>query len=89
MSGRWWLCGIDQFTHVLNPPESAILGVGSIASRPWVSGDEICARPTVHLSLTWDHRVADGQEAGTLLGTIAALVQDYDYLTSLAESHMG
>jgi pyruvate/2-oxoglutarate dehydrogenase complex dihydrolipoamide acyltransferase (E2) component len=52
-----------------------------------VNGDEICVRPTVHLSLTWDHRVADGQEAGTLLGRIAALVQDYDYLTSLAEAH--
>ena len=64
---------IDVFTPILNPPQSAILGVGRIAPRPFVDASgQLTVRPTVHLSLTFDHRVADGVEAAALLDRIAA-----------------
>jgi len=78
------LFGVDLFTPILNPPESAILGMGRIGLRPFVVDGELTVRPTLHLSLTWDHRVADGSEAGQLLGQVAGLIGDWDYLSSLA-----
>ena len=64
---------IDTFTPIINPPQSAILGVGSIAPRPVVDEDgALAARPTVHLSLTFDHRVADGVAAATLLESMVS-----------------
>ncbi|NOZ50042.1 MAG: 2-oxo acid dehydrogenase subunit E2 [Chloroflexi bacterium] len=78
------LFGIDLFTPILNPPESAILGLGRIASRPFVVGERLTVRPTLHLSLTWDHQVTDGAEAGQLLGRIAEMIGDRRYLSSLA-----
>jgi len=78
------LFGIDTFTPILNPPESAILGVGRIAPRPVVGGGGLFIRPTVHISLTWDHRVADGSEAGLLVKRVAELIGDTEYLSRLA-----
>ena len=64
---------IEAFTPILNPPQSAILGVGSIAPRPAVTEDGgLTVRPTVHLSLTFDHRVADGVAAATLLESMVS-----------------
>lgn len=64
---------VDTFTPILNPPQSAILGVGKIAPRPWVGNDgDLTVRTTVHLSLTFDHRAADGVAAATLLERIVA-----------------
>ena len=64
---------IDAFTPIINPPQSAILGVGSIAPRPAVGEDgALTVRPTVHLSLTFDHRVADGVAAATLLESMVS-----------------
>ena len=73
--------GVDVFTPILNPPQSAILGVGRIAPRPVVvAGDALAARPTVHLSLTFDHRVADGVPAAQLLDRVAGLLADQRWL---------
>ena len=64
---------IDAFTPIINPPQSAILGVGSITPRPVVDEDgALTVRPTVHLSLTFDHRVADGVAAATLLESMVS-----------------
>jgi pyruvate dehydrogenase E2 component (dihydrolipoamide acetyltransferase) len=76
--------GVDLFTPILNPPESAILGLGRIAPRPFVVDERLTVRPTLHLSLTWDHQIADGAEAGQLLGHIAELIGDRNYLSGLA-----
>jgi hypothetical protein len=69
--------GVDTFTPILNPPQSVILGVGRIAPRPAVEEGQLVVRTTVHLSLTFDHRVADGAQAAILLegivGAFAAL----------------
>ena len=64
---------IEAFTPIINPPQSAILGMGSIAPRPAVSADgALTVRTTVHLSLTFDHRVADGVAAATLLESMVS-----------------
>ena len=65
--------GVDSFTPILNPPQSAILGAGRIAPRPVAdAGGHVVVRPTLHLSLTFDHRVADGAVAAALLEGVAA-----------------
>ena len=76
--------GIDIFTPILNPPQSAILGIGRILPRPVVAEGKLTIYPTLHLSLTWDHRVADGAQAALFLNRIAELIADHSYLTSLS-----
>src|SRR5699024_2160916 len=51
---------IDGFTPIINPPETAILGVGRIVEKPVVIDGEIEVRPMMTLSLSFDHRVIDG-----------------------------
>ncbi|HXP75035.1 MAG TPA: 2-oxoglutarate dehydrogenase complex dihydrolipoyllysine-residue succinyltransferase [Stellaceae bacterium] len=54
-------------TPILNPPQSAILGMHKIQKRPVVLGDKIEARPMMYLALSYDHRLVDGREAVTFL----------------------
>jgi pyruvate dehydrogenase E2 component (dihydrolipoyllysine-residue acetyltransferase) len=61
---------IDHFTPIINPPESAILGVGRIIEKPWVRQGIVVAEPRLALSLTFDHRIIDGALAGRFLKTI-------------------
>jgi pyruvate dehydrogenase E2 component (dihydrolipoamide acetyltransferase) len=68
--------GIDAFTPILNPPQSAILGIGRIARRPVVLDDRIVPGTTCHLSLTFDHRVTDGVPAARLLEHVAQMMSD-------------
>ena len=68
--------GIDAFTPIINPPESAILGVGRILKKPVVHDDEIVARSMLTLSLTFDHRVVDGAPAAQFLQTVSGYIQD-------------
>jgi pyruvate/2-oxoglutarate dehydrogenase complex dihydrolipoamide acyltransferase (E2) component len=75
--------GIDAFTPILNPPQSAILGIGRIAPRPVVRDGLVVAGLTCVLSLTFDHRVADGVPAALLLDVIARLMTDEQYFTAL------
>ncbi|MFY9819841.1 MAG: dihydrolipoamide acetyltransferase family protein, partial [Thermoanaerobaculia bacterium] len=63
--------GVDAFTPVLNPPQSAILGVGRIAQRAVVEEGQIAVGWTCVLSLTFDHRVTDGAPAADLLAAVA------------------
>jgi len=50
-------------TPILNPPQSAILGMHTIVKRPVVVADEIVIRPIMYLALSYDHRIIDGREA--------------------------
>lgn len=68
--------GIDAFTPIINPPESAILGVGRILKKPVVHNDEIVIRGMLTLSLTFDHRVVDGAPAAQFLQTVSNYIQD-------------
>ena len=75
--------GVDAFTPVLNPPQSAVLGVGRIAARPVVEEGRLAAGHACVLSLTFDHRVADGAPAAELLAAIARRMGDREYLGGL------
>lgn len=75
--------GVDAFTPVLNPPQSAILGVGRITQRAVVEDGRLIAAPTCVLSLTFDHRVADGAPAAQLLAAVARRMSDASYLDAL------
>jgi len=59
--------GVDVFTPIINPPETAILGVGRAAEKPIVVEEKMVVRPVMQLSLTFDHRVVDGAPAAEFL----------------------
>ena len=63
-------------TPIINPPQSAILGMHSIVKRPVCVGNDIVARPMMNVALTYDHRLVDGREAVTFLKTIKENVED-------------
>jgi len=67
--------GVEQFTAVLNPPQVAILAVGSVKDEPVVRDGQVVARPIVHLILTCDHRAIDGADGATFLQTLVAFVE--------------
>ncbi|MGE3539456.1 MAG: dihydrolipoamide acetyltransferase family protein [Candidatus Tectimicrobiota bacterium] len=72
--------GIELFTPIINPPQVAILGVGMVQRRPVVVGDALAIRPSVYLSLVFDHRAVDGVPAANFLQTLKGLLekpQDY------------
>ena len=57
-------------TPIVNPPQSAILGLHAIKDRPVAVAGEILIRPIMYLALTYDHRIIDGREAVSFLKTI-------------------
>jgi 2-oxoglutarate dehydrogenase E2 component (dihydrolipoamide succinyltransferase) len=63
-------------TPILNPPQSAILGMHAIQQRPVVVDGEIVVRPMMYLALTYDHRIVDGREAVQFLLTIKNVLED-------------
>jgi pyruvate dehydrogenase E2 component (dihydrolipoamide acetyltransferase) len=63
--------GADAFTPIVNPPQCAILGVGRIVDRPMVVDGQVTIRPTMWLSLTFDHRIVDGAPAARFLQALA------------------
>jgi len=67
--------GIEQFVAVLNPPQVAILAVGSIEERPLAIEGELVIAPTMAMTLTCDHRAIDGSEGAEFLRTVKALVE--------------
>jgi len=68
--------GIDAFTPIINFPEAAVLGVGAIRKEPVVlESGELAAREQITLSLTFDHRVADGALAARFLQALVRLIE--------------
>ncbi len=57
-------------TPILNPPQSAILGMHAIQKRPIAEGDQVVIRPMMYLALSYDHRIIDGSEAVQFLATV-------------------
>jgi 2-oxoisovalerate dehydrogenase E2 component (dihydrolipoyl transacylase) len=72
--------GVDAGTPILNPGESGILCFGQITRRPWVVGtgseERIEPRSVITLSLSFDHRLADGAQGSTFLAEVAAILND-------------
>lgn len=67
--------GIDAFTAVINPPQAAILAVGSLAQRAVVRDGQVCARHTMNVTLACDHRILYGADAAQFLGAVRDLLQ--------------
>ena len=67
-------------TPILNPPQSAILGMHKIQQRPMVVGGEIKARPMMYLALSYDHRIIDGREAVLFLVKVKECIEDPERL---------
>jgi len=67
---------IDQFTAVINPPEAAILAVGSVTQKPVVADGTIVARRRMRLTLSCDHRVIDGATGAVFLKTLKQMLEN-------------
>ena len=63
-------------TPILNPPQTAVLGMHKIQERPMVVNGEIKALPVMYLALSYDHQMLDGKEAVQFLVTIKDLLED-------------
>jgi len=63
-------------TPIINPPQSAILGMHAIVERPVARNGQVVIRPMMYVALTYDHRLIDGREAVTFLKKIKSSVED-------------
>ena len=63
-------------TPIINPPQSAILGMHNINEKPVVENGEIVIRPMMYIALSYDHRIIDGKDSVSFLKTVKELVED-------------
>ena len=63
-------------TPILNPPQTAIMGMHKIQERPMAVDGEVVILPMMYLALSYDHRMIDGKEAVQFLVTIKELLED-------------
>ncbi|WP_036316521.1 dihydrolipoamide acetyltransferase family protein [Microbacterium sp. B24] len=68
--------GIDAGTPILNPGEAGILGLGSVRRRPWEHEGDIALRDVMTLSLSFDHRLVDGEQASRFLTTVGDILRE-------------
>jgi len=68
--------GVDGGTPILNPGETAILALGAVRETPWVVDGQLTVRQVCQLSLSFDHRIVDGQLGSEFLADIAAILTD-------------
>jgi len=68
--------GSMMSTPILNPPQSAILGMHNIVERAWVENGQVVVRPVMYVALSYDHRIVDGSDAVGFLFNIKSLVED-------------
>jgi pyruvate dehydrogenase E2 component (dihydrolipoamide acetyltransferase) len=72
--------GVDDFSPIVNPGQSAILAVGAIRERPVGEDGKLVLRPTLHMTLAVDHRVADGTAGALFLKELGAVLEAPDAL---------
>jgi pyruvate dehydrogenase E2 component (dihydrolipoamide acetyltransferase) len=68
--------GVDSFTAIINPPESAILAVGRIAETPVARNGAVVVRPVMQLTLSADHRIVDGAAAARFLAALRERLEE-------------
>jgi 2-oxoisovalerate dehydrogenase E2 component (dihydrolipoyl transacylase) len=68
--------GVDGGTPILNPGEAAILALGAVRESPWVVDGQLTVRQVCQLSLSFDHRIVDGQLGSEFLADIASVLTD-------------
>ncbi len=71
--GAW---DIDDFTPIVNSPESAILGVGRIVEKPVARDGQVAIEPRLSLSLSFDHRIIDGAPGAAFLKTVKDFIEE-------------
>jgi pyruvate dehydrogenase E2 component (dihydrolipoamide acetyltransferase) len=64
--------GVDRVAPLVDPPQTAILGIGAVRARPWIAGDAVVAARTLTCVLSFDHRFIDGAPAARFLAAFAA-----------------
>jgi len=67
---------VDTFSPIINPPQSSILGVGSVKDKPVAINGQVMIKPLVTLSLVFDHRILDGAPAAVFLKTIKEILEN-------------
>ena len=67
-------------TPILNPPQSAVLGMHAIQDRPVVRDGQIVIRPMMYLALSYDHRIIDGREAVGFLKKVKEYIEEPEQL---------
>ena len=67
--------GVDVFIPIINPPETAILGVGRVVEKPVVVNGQVAVRSMMQLSLAYDHRIVDGAPAAQFLQTVKKILE--------------
>jgi pyruvate dehydrogenase E2 component (dihydrolipoamide acetyltransferase) len=67
--------GIETLIGIIQPPQTAILGVGTVMERPAVRDGEIVVRQMMKVALSADHRVTDGAQGAQFLGEIKGLLE--------------
>jgi pyruvate dehydrogenase E2 component (dihydrolipoamide acetyltransferase) len=72
------MMGIEEFTAIINPPQSAILAVGAMIPTPWVDQEtgEISVKPRMKMTMSCDHRVIDGALGASFLATLKRYLED-------------
>jgi pyruvate dehydrogenase E2 component (dihydrolipoamide acetyltransferase) len=73
--------GVDVFIPIINPPETAILGVGRVVEKPIAVDGQVTVRPMMQLSLAYDHRIVDGAPAAQFLQTIKKILATGSFRT--------
>ena len=68
--------GIDEFTAIINPPEAAILAVGSMSPKPVVRNNELIIRQMMRVTMSCDHRVVDGATGARFLQTFKKILEN-------------
>ncbi|MCF6475333.1 2-oxo acid dehydrogenase subunit E2, partial [Nonomuraea sp. MG754425] len=68
--------GVDGGTPIINPGEAAILAVGQVRDMPWVVDGELAVRKVATLSLSFDHRMVDGELGSLFLADVGAMLED-------------
>ncbi|MFF1882402.1 dihydrolipoamide acetyltransferase family protein [Pseudarthrobacter sp. NPDC058196] len=68
--------GIDAGTPILNPGEAAILGLGAVRTLPWEYRGEVALRQVITLSLSFDHRLVDGEQGSRFLADVGAILAE-------------
>jgi pyruvate dehydrogenase E2 component (dihydrolipoamide acetyltransferase) len=68
--------GIDAGTPILNPGEAAILAMGAVRKMPWEFQDEVALRQVMTLSLSFDHRLVDGEQGSRFLADVGTILAD-------------
>jgi pyruvate dehydrogenase E2 component (dihydrolipoamide acetyltransferase) len=69
------MMGVERFTAIINPPNSAILAVGAVVKKPVVKDDRVVVGQQMSLTLSCDHRVVDGALGATYLGALRQLLE--------------